>query len=79
MRKTYYWYAVTVQIDTVDENSGKIKKIKENYLVKAVSVTDAETQVHQQKKGYIFDWRILNISESKFIEIIFPENIDIND
>ena len=32
MEKTFNWYNVTVQFETEDEKSGKIKKVKENYL-----------------------------------------------
>ena len=32
--KTYYWYTVTIQFVVEDEQTGKIKKVKENYLTK---------------------------------------------
>ena len=58
MDKSFYWYSVTVQFTVEDENSGKIKKIKELYMVKAASITDAETQVAKDLAGTIGDYRI---------------------
>jgi hypothetical protein len=76
MDKSFYWYSVTVQFTV--ENSGKIKKIKELYMVKAASITDAETQVAKDLDGTIGDYRILTVNESKIVRIIKPENVDIN-
>jgi hypothetical protein len=78
MDKSFYWYSVTVQFTVEDENSGKIKKIKELYMVKAASITDAETQVAKDLDGTIGDYRILTVNESKILRIIKPENVDIN-
>jgi hypothetical protein len=75
---TFYWYSVVVQFIDEDEATGKIKKVKENYLVKAVSVTDAETQVVKDLEGLMRDYRILTVNESKIIRIIKPDDIDLN-
>ena len=35
-----------------DENSGKIKKIREEKLVKGYNVTDVEAKVHKSFEGF---------------------------
>jgi hypothetical protein len=78
MEKSFYWYNVTVQFTVEDENSGKIKKVKELFMVKAASITDAETQVAKDLDGTTGDYRILTVNESKIVRIIKPDNVDIN-
>ena len=75
--KTYYWYTVTIQFVVEDEQTGKIKKIKENYLTKAISVTDAEASVIKDLEGTMGDFRILKIDESKIVRVILPQGFDI--
>lgn len=77
--KTYYWYTVTIQLITEDEQTGKIKKIKELYLAKAVSVTDAEATVIKDLEGYSGEYRILKIDESRLVKVIIPEGVDTNE
>ena len=77
-KKVYYWYTVTVQYFIEDNDTGKIKKYKESYLVKAVSVTDAETQVAIDLDGILSDYRILTVTESKITRIIKSEDVDLN-
>ena len=76
--KNFYWYTVTVQFVVEDEQTGKIKKVKELYLVKAASITDAETQVAKDLDGTMSDYRILTANESKIIRIIKPDTVDLN-
>jgi hypothetical protein len=78
MDKNFYWYTVTVQFVVEDEQTGKVKKVKEIYLVKAVSITDAETQVAKDLDGMMSDYRILNVAESKIIRVIKPEDTELN-
>jgi len=53
-----------------DEESGKIKKIREEKLVKGYSVTDVEAKVTKKYQGFSYDWRITSVSESKIDEVI---------
>ena len=39
------YFVAKIQYDLPDENSGKIKKIREEKLVKGFSVTDVEAKV----------------------------------
>lgn len=76
--KLYRWYLVTVQTEHVDENTEKVKKIKENRLVKAVSITDAESQVVKDYEGMSMNYRIVKADESKIIQVMVPDGVDID-
>lgn len=64
------YFVARVTTDIVDENTGKVKKIKEEKLVKAYSPTDVEAKVTKVYESYTMDWRITAIVESKIDEVI---------
>ena len=64
------YFVAKIQYDLPDENSGKIKKIREEKLVKGYSVTDVESKVTKKYEGFTNDWRITSVSESKIDEVI---------
>jgi hypothetical protein len=64
------YFVCKVQYDLPDENSGKIKKITEMKLVRAISVTDVEAKVTGKYQGFQHDWRITSVIESKIDEVI---------
>lgn len=63
------YFVSKIQYDLIDENTGKIKKIREEKLVKGYSVTDVEAKVTEKFKGFQHDWRITAVSESKIDEV----------
>jgi len=63
------YFVAKIQYDLPDENSGKIKKIREEKLVKGFNVTDIEAKVTGKFKGFSYDWRITAVSESKIDEV----------
>ena len=52
------YFVAKIQYDLPDENTGKIKKIREEKLVKGFSVTDVEAKVTGKYQGFNNDWRI---------------------
>jgi hypothetical protein len=64
------YFIARITTDIVDENSGKIKKMKEEKLVKGFSPTDVEAKVTKVYEHYSMDWRITAIVESKIDEVI---------
>jgi hypothetical protein len=64
------YFVARVTTDIVDENTGKVKKIKKEKLVKAYSPTDVEAKVTKVYESYTMDWRITAIVESKIDEVI---------
>ena len=63
------YFVAKIQYDLIDENSGKIKKVREEKLVRGYSVTDVEAKVTDKFKGFQHDWRITAVSESKIDEV----------
>ena len=68
MNEKYFVSKITT--DMVDENSGKIKKLREEKLVRGYSPTDVEAKVTKIYQNYTQDWRITAIVESKIDEVI---------
>jgi hypothetical protein len=64
------YFVVKITHDLPDEQTGKIKKIKEEKLVKGFSVTDIEAKVTEKYEGFVQEWRITSVSESKIDEVI---------
>jgi hypothetical protein len=64
------YFIARITTDLVDENTGKIKKMKEEKLVKGYSPTDVEAKVTKVYENYSMDWRITAIVESKIDEVI---------
>ena len=63
------YFVAKIQYDLPDENSGKIKKIREEKLVRGINVTDVEAKVTAKCVGFPHDWRITACSESKIDEV----------
>ena len=64
------FFVAKMQYDLPDDNTGKIKKIREEKLVLGYSVTDVEAKVTKKYEGFNHDWRITSVSESKIDEVI---------
>jgi hypothetical protein len=65
------FYAVQVSIE-VEDAKGKIKKQKENYLVDAMSVTEAEAKMVNKftKDAVKLEYEVVKVSETNIIEVI---------
>ena len=65
------YYAVMVAIE-VEDAKGKIKKQKENYLVDAMSCTEAEAKLVQKftKDAVKLEYEVVKVIETKIIEVI---------
>jgi hypothetical protein len=63
------YFVAKVTYDLPDDNTGKIKKIREEKLVRGFSVTDVEAKVTSRYKDFVHDWRITSVSESKIDEV----------
>jgi predicted SPOUT superfamily RNA methylase MTH1 len=64
------YFIARVTIDLVDSESGKVKKQKEEKLVRGYNPTDVEAKVTKVFEHYTQDWRITAIVESKIDEVI---------
>jgi len=64
------YFVAKITTDLVDSESGKVKKQKEEKLVKGYTPTDIEAKVTKIFEHYTQDWRITAIVESKINEVI---------
>ena len=64
------YFIAKITTDIVDSESGKVKKVREEKLVRGFSPTDVEAKVTKVYENYYMDWRITAISESKIDEVI---------
>jgi len=64
------YYSVQVAIE-VEDAKGKIKKQKENYLVDAMSVTEAEAKLVKKfvAEGVKLEYEVVKVSETNIIEV----------
>ena len=64
------YFVAKITTDMVDTETGKVKKQREEKLVRGFSPTDVEAKVTKVYENYSMDWRITSISESKIDEVI---------
>ena len=64
------YFVAKIAYDLLDSESGKVKKTREEKLVKGYSPTDVEAKVTKVYENYTMDWRITSITESKIDEVI---------
>ena len=64
------YFIAKVTLDSVDNESGKIKKMREEKLVSGYNPTDVEAKVTKIFENYTMEWRITAIVESKIDEVI---------
>ena len=64
------FFVAKITYDLPDSETGKIKKIREEKLVRGYSVTDVEAKVTKRYETFSQDWRITSVSESKIDEVL---------
>jgi len=64
------YFVAKVTIDSVDSETGKVKKLREEKLVYGFTPTDVEAKITKIFESYTQDWRITAIVESKIDEVI---------
>jgi len=63
------FFVAKLTFNLPDENTGKLKKIREEKLVKGYSVTDVEAKITEKYHNFTQEWRITSVSESKIDEV----------
>ena len=64
------YFVAKIALDSVDTETGKVKKLREEKLVHGYNPTDIEGKVTKVFEAYSMDWRITAIVESKIDEVI---------
>ena len=62
-----YWQ-VTVQLQH-ESDKGKIQRVNEQYIVDAVSATEAETKIYKEFEGES-NFEVTKVAQTKIIKII---------
>ena len=64
------YFLVKVEFESINENNGKPKKIKSQYLVDAQSCTEAEARMSQYLKDSILDYEIVSAVKSPIEDVV---------
>jgi hypothetical protein len=63
------YYIAKVKVHHQDDK-GRVKKVTEQYLVDAVSVTDAEVKVVEEFDGSNLEFEVSAVIETKLVKVI---------
>ena len=63
------YYIAKVKVHHEDDK-GRVKKVTEQYLVDAVSVTDAEVKVIEEFQGSNLEFEVTAVIETKIVKVI---------
>ncbi len=66
-----FFYKLKIVYVSADADSGKEKKITENYLVQADSINDSIAKTETRMEGTVMDWEISSITKTTVIDV-FP-------
>ena len=68
------WYETKVQYEkTMDD--GSIKKVRENYVVNALSFAEAEANITESMESYVGEFEVVDcIRQAKYKEVIFSDD-----
>lgn len=64
------YFLVKVEFETVNESNGKPKKIRTQYLVDAMTCTEAEARTRVYLKDSVMDYEIVSTTKSPIEDII---------
>lgn len=71
--RTAMWFVCKVRYEKTTEE-GFQKKVTEQYVVDALSFSEAETRITEQMSGYISgEFTIEDITKASFKEVFFPD------
>lgn len=64
------YYIAKVKFESVDDNTGKIKKVYEQYLVDAEGVADVEEILNNRFEDSIAEFAVASVQESKILGVV---------
>tara|TARA_R110002110_G_scaffold276250_2_gene491557 strand:+ start:308 stop:541 length:234 start_codon:yes stop_codon:yes gene_type:complete len=67
------YFLVKVEFESINESTGKPKKIKSQYLVDSMSCTEAEARTHKYLDGTVLDYEIVSVVKSPIEDVIRVE------
>jgi hypothetical protein len=69
------WYKVKISFESATEDSDKVKKVTENFLVSAESVKHANESIKESLSTMLVDFVVKSVVESPILDV-FPFNED---
>lgn len=78
----FYEVGVEIKLESnAADDSIRVKRIKETFLVEAKSVSEAEEKVNKvyTSEGFSSDFEVIMVKRSKVVEIIAPETTDLKE
>ncbi len=71
------WFECKVKYETVDEQTGKEKKVNLPYLIDAVSYTEAESRIHAEMEQYVRgEFSVPSIKKANYTDLFFYDDGD---
>ncbi len=71
------WFECKVKYETIDEQTGKEKKVNLPYLIDAVSYTEAESRIHAEMEQYVRgEFSVPSIKKANYTDIFFFDDGD---
>ena len=64
------YYVTKVSVHHTDPNSWKVKKLTEQYLIDAVSVTDAEVIITKELSSQSLTFEVKSVTASKILDVL---------
>ena len=64
------YFLVKVEFESLNESTGKPKKIKTQYLVDSMTCTEAEARTHKYLDGTVLDYEIVSAVKSPIEDVI---------
>lgn len=64
------YYIAKVKFETIDDRTGRARKMYEPYLVEAMDISDAENKLKEKFKDSIADFAVVSVQESKIMGVI---------
>lgn len=64
------YFLVKVEFETINENNGNPKKIKTQYLVDAMTCTEAESRTNEYLKDSVLDYEVISTARSPIEDVI---------
>lgn len=64
------YYQAKVKFETIDDSNGRTKTIKEQYLVAADSISEAEEKLIARFKDSIAEFAVASVQESPILDVI---------
>ena len=66
----HYWYKTKLQLTTLDESSGKEKKVNVNLLVQETDMQKAYEAVQHLMKDSVTDYEIINLQQTEIVDVL---------